>query len=303
MTPTNEMKANDYGIKPGDKFGRWTVIKRVFDKKDYQNYNTAYFLCRCSCEKGTEREVAAENLYDGKSKSCGCIRIEQLKNKITHGVYNSPIYITYYHMIERCVNPNNENFYNYGGRGISISQEWYDYDMNKYKTRSINIDLLKNFYNWAITHPTYKNGYSIDRLNPDGNYEPENCIWSDSREQCNNRRTNKYILFNNQWLTIGQVANILGLNYDYLHEKLYNANYDLNSLFVPYTFSDGVHLNLLMYRKIHPLTIYATYFIDDYGRPINEIQYEELQNRLQPAIWNMNEFGFITGPYNNEEED
>lgn len=107
----------------------------------------------------------------------------------THGLSGTRIYRIYKNMRQRCYNPNNTSWNNYGGRGIKICDEWLMYD---YKERE-NIGLV-NFYNWAINNG-YNDTLTIDRINPDGNYCPENCRWVDQKFQSNNRSDNHFIQY------------------------------------------------------------------------------------------------------------
>lgn len=294
------MKAKDYDIKPGDKFGKLTVIKRINDKKDKYS-SSSYFLCKCSCNNETIIEVDGYNLISGHTKSCGCIKNEKLIERNTkHNMSKYRTFKIYYGMLDRCTNVNCSGYKKYGEKGIKICDEWYDKNSEEF----INLEKFRNFHNWAITHPTYREDYTIDRLDPKGDYEPSNCIWSNPREQANNRTSNRYIDFGGCKYTMGQVANILGIQYRYLDLRFYYANHDFSKIYIPYTYDDGVILNSILYGRYQiPIPINAIYFIDNYGRPITEQQYEENQNRLQPAIWSINEFGFITEPYKNREED
>lgn len=104
----------------------------------------------------------------------------------THGLCYHPLYTVHQSMIRRCYSPKFINYYNYGGRGITVCDEWKDF---------------LNFYKWAITNG-YEKGLSIDRVNNNGNYEPSNCKWSTSYEQNNNQRSNRYFTFNGETKTM-----------------------------------------------------------------------------------------------------
>lgn len=95
-----------------------------------------------------------------------------------HGLVGHPLYTKWRSMKQRCFNENHNAYQNYGGRGITICDEWSDD--------------FSNFFKWAITHD-YKEGYTLDRINNDGNYEPSNCRWATAREQSYNRRNNRYL--------------------------------------------------------------------------------------------------------------
>ena len=161
----------------GQKFGRLTVVKRV-EKPKESNRRDAFWLCICEC--GNEKVVAGYYLRSGTTKSCGCYNIDNLKSRKgvkyggKHGMYNSRIYKNYHAIKARCFNTNNEHYDIYGGRGITICDEW------------LGEKGFENFYDWAI-----KNGYSdaltIDRIDVDGNYEPSNCRWADKSVQGFNR--------------------------------------------------------------------------------------------------------------------
>ena len=163
----------------GNTYNFLTVIGYAYDK-----YGNRCFKCKCVCENevlGTPKYV-----IDGVVKSCGCMQKELLrKDFIVHGgcSYGKPerLYRVYRGMIERCYNPNNRNYMNYGGRGIEVCQEWKkDYSV---------------FREWALlngydeTKP--KKEQSIDRKNNDGNYEPSNCRWATAKEQRANQRPHK----------------------------------------------------------------------------------------------------------------
>lgn len=154
------------------RFTRLLVIKRVENSKNKQ----AQWLCQCDC--GETTIVRSDHLRNGDTKSCGCLEVENRKYgaNITHGKSHTRLYKIFCGMMKRCYNENCEAFKNYGGRGISICDEW--------------LQNFMSFYEWALENG-YSDELSIDRIDVNGNYEPSNCRWSDAKTQANNRRQRK----------------------------------------------------------------------------------------------------------------
>ena len=160
----------------GQRFGKLTVIKRS-ENKEYQNCRQTHvqFLCQCDC--GNKVVVTSNNLRTGHTQSCGCEKIQLVVNRSKkHGMTNTRLYGVWNTMRQRCLNPNNHKYKNYGGRGIKVCDEWLH-------------DFMA-FYDWSMDNG-YKPGLTIDRINNDGNYEPNNCRWTTMKVQNNNRRKRK----------------------------------------------------------------------------------------------------------------
>ena len=151
----------------GKCFNRLTVIKEV----------TPYgrercWLCKCDC--GKETVVQQNNLVSGEVKSCGCLRQEILvKEHTTHGGRYTRLYNIWRRMRSRCSKESDISYPNYGGRGIRVCREWET--------------SFENFRDWALS-AGYSDDLSIDRINNDRNYCPQNCHWATAKEQANNRR-------------------------------------------------------------------------------------------------------------------
>ena len=147
----------------GQKFGKWTVIRFIGNA----NYG---WLCRCDC--GREVIVKGGSLRNGNSKSCRSCHSKNINT--THGQTRTRLYYVWQNMINRCENAKTRAYKNYGGRGIMVCSEWHD---------------AATFFKWALSHG-YKEGLTIDRIDNNGNYEPDNCQFITKSE---NSRKPKHI--------------------------------------------------------------------------------------------------------------
>lgn len=162
------------------------------------------WLCQCEC--GRTVIVSGANLRNGHIKSCGCYRSEiARKNATKHGLRQTRLYKIFHGMKKRCYTPTAINFSIYGGRGITICEEW----LNDFQA----------FYDWAMSNG-YADDLSIDRIDVNGNYEPSNCRWVSMKEQVNNRRANRFITYNGETHTLSEWSNIVGINIKTLHKRL-----------------------------------------------------------------------------------
>lgn len=186
----------------GQKFGRLIVIEFSHIHITKSGQHVTYWKCECEC--GNMKELSKSNLISGNSKSCGCL-YEETKDR--HGYANHDLYRVWISMIDRCFNPKCHSWDNYGGRGISVCERW------------------KNIENFIIDMGVRPEGYSIDRINNDGNYSPDNCKWSSASEQANNRRVN-VIEHNGKSQTMRQWASELKINYTTLLYRLHNWTID-----------------------------------------------------------------------------
>lgn len=189
----------------GQRFNRLTVIGIEHSGKSDRGYR---WVCRCDC--GKIIRAAPAKVRGGHTKSCGCSKIERVRtdpsmSRITHGGKNTRLYSIWRGMIERCCNEKSRSYTRYGGRGITICDEWrHDFSA---------------FRDWAST-TGYSDSLSIDRIDVNGNYEPDNCRWATSSEQGNNRRNNHHIEHDGVTHTVTEWAHIYGIEPRTLFNRL-----------------------------------------------------------------------------------
>jgi hypothetical protein len=181
----------------GQRFGRLVVLERVENAKNKH----PQWLCKCDC--GNTKVVRGNSLRRGLIVSCGCYaRERRLLATTKHGFARTKLNYKYDRMISRCYNPKDKYYANYGARGIKVCDEW----LNDSRT----------FYFWAIEH-----GYdedapymqcTLDRIDVNGNYSPENCRFVDIKTQCNNRTSNFLITYDGLTMNATEWGKKIGLN-------------------------------------------------------------------------------------------
>ena len=188
----------------GKIIGRLEVVERAEDYISPKGYRSIRWKCKCKC--GNIVTVRYSDIKSGRTLSCGCLHKERaIEANFIHGMTNSRLHQIWNNIKDRVFNHNCKQYKDYGGRGISICNEWKDN--------------FTAFRDWA-----YSNGYQddlmIDRINNDDSYSPCNCRWVDRLTQNNNTRKNVFLTFSGKKLTVSQWARELGVNVSLLRCRL-----------------------------------------------------------------------------------
>jgi hypothetical protein len=191
----------------GSKFARLTVIGKVYTGRN----NWLKWKCICDC--GNIVEVKTDALKSGKTKSCGCYNLDRITK---HGMYKTREFSIWRCIKDRCYNSNKDSYKYYGGRGITMSDEWKNSFMNFYR------DMGKS--------PTHL--HSIDRIDVNDNYSKDNCRWATPKQQANNTTRNIKIKYMGETRTLKQWAEAIGIQYQTLQYRYY-AGKTVEELFLP----------------------------------------------------------------------
>ena len=182
----------------GNKYGRLTVIEFAGNNKQHNS------MWKCKCDCGKEVVLRGYSLTSGHTQSCGCYNIEKiLERNHKHGLRSTRLYTIHFLMVRRCENPNTDDYKNYGARGITVCDSW------KGKNGFIN------FYKWSMEHG-YKNDLTIDRIDNNKGYSPDNCRWVTREVQNNNRRNTRYVTVNGETDTVSRLARKYEIPYETL---------------------------------------------------------------------------------------
>lgn len=193
----------------GQKFGRLYVIER--DKIKKGRRTGAFWKCRCDC--GNIVTVYGYDIRQGSVRSCGCLHHDQLVNRLrSHGMTGTRLYRIWQAMIKRCNSPNYERYKDYGGRGITVCEEWH-HD-------------FQSFYDWAMSHG-YKDDLTIDRIDVNGNYCPENCRWATYKVQGGNTRRIHHMTYKGETHSMIEWSKIKGIKYSTLAARINIYHWDI----------------------------------------------------------------------------
>lgn len=188
----------------GHKFGRLTVLDRASDYISPKGYHKVRWNCICYCCNTCT--IGAAELLNGDTTSCGCYGLEQRAKRMRiHGQKGTPLYATWQGIKARCLNPNHKNYLLYGGRGITICDEW--------------CNSFESFESWAKTNG-YSQGLTIDRIDNDSGYSPNNCRIVDRKAQANHRRNNRLLTINGETHNIKWWADYAGIKYIKLYQRI-----------------------------------------------------------------------------------
>lgn len=195
LHPKASKKYFNYDNLEGMRIGKLTVKNKVSYKR---------WLCICSC--GKEVEIYQSELVSKKLTSCGC-GAERIEKNTTHGMSKTRLYRIWHGIKTRCNNPGHSDYKSYGAKGIRICDEWKDF---------------VKFKEWSLQNG-YQDTLSIDRINVNGNYCPENCRWVDMKTQSNNKTSNVFITYKGETKTMKQWSQDLGINYGTLKTRIYSG--------------------------------------------------------------------------------
>jgi len=190
-------------INVGDKFGMLTIMKEAERQRTSSGASARAFMCKCNC--GKEKIIRLANLRHHKTLSCGCYNDSQRKNGLArkHGLINTKSYYIWQGMKDRCFNEKNKRYVNYGGRGITVCERWMEF-------KRFQEDIGKNLVG----------DMSIDRVNPNGNYCPENCRVIPMREQSKTRRSTVFYEHNGKSMILGDWEKELGFSKGFIRNRI-----------------------------------------------------------------------------------
>ena len=183
----------------GERFGRLVALRY----SGLRNQKRLW-LCRCDC--GNQKEVRVEKLRSGATKSCGCLQVEasHRPKRVKHGKYQTAEYQTWISMRKRCRYNGNASYKRYGGRGIGVCDRW--------------LNSFENFYADMGDKPSPE--YSLDRVDNDRDYSPENCKWSTPVEQGRNRANTRFATYLGVTRPVMEWADIFGMDRDRMYSRV-----------------------------------------------------------------------------------
>lgn len=190
-------------IHEGDVYGHLEVISDTPVRAGKGRSPHYKYLCRCAC--GVEKLFNGYNLTSGRSKSCGCVRDAETSVRCSsHGMSSSPLYAVWTMMKQRCLNPSYRRYEDYGGRGITVCARWLRFE---------------NFFE-DMGHPPFP-GATIERVDNNGPYSPDNCRWATRVEQGRNKRNTRKFEFNGKEMTLKEWSAEVGIQKETLVSRIY----------------------------------------------------------------------------------
>lgn len=196
------------------KYNRLT-IKSV--NGEVKGKSSTWLNCQCEC--GNMKVIRFDYVINGRTKSCGCYRkdnaMKQSKNKKTHKHSNTRLHTIHRAMKRRCYDERIEKYKNYGARGIKVCDEW--------------LNDFESFYNWSHANG-YNDTLTIDRIDNNGNYEPNNCRWVDQYTQQNNRTNNIQVEYQGKTQNISQWSKELNISYGKLYNRIVKKNMTIENI-------------------------------------------------------------------------
>lgn len=195
------------------KFNRLLVVRKAHE-------NGALYECVCDCGKTVY--AYANSIISGNIKSCGCYRLEKIRNlQLKHDMAHTRLYNVWKDLKKRCYNPNCKSYKNYGAKGIKVCKEWKDN--------------FTAFHDWAFDNGYDKNASygqcTIDRIDTNGDYCPENCRWVSLKEQANNRNNNFLITYNGETDTMSNWATKVGISYNCIFKRINELHWSTEKAF------------------------------------------------------------------------
>lgn len=212
----------------GNKYGKLTVICRE------ANTNEGASTWRCQCECGNTVVVRGANLRKGTTKSCGCLSKMVCQKRAKHNMVGTRLYNIWGNMKARCCRKTQPSYNYYGGRGIKICDEWKN--------------SFENFLKWALSNG-YTDSMTIERIDVNGDYCPENCKWSTPSEQAKNRRSNILINYNGETHCLSEWCEIYGKDYYLVRDRIKKDKWDFSRAMFEPVHIEKRNKKAHMYRK------------------------------------------------------
>ncbi len=195
----------------GDTFGELTVLREDPIKQGKKRK----WICQCSCDNTTS--VATNDLTSGHTRSCGCVKSVLARERFTtHGLRDHPLYGRWLAMRNRCNNPNDDFYANYGGKGVRVCRRW---------------DHFQNFLEDMGECPE---GYTLDREDNDGDYSPENCRWVDAKTQARNKSNTTWVEYQGNKVKLVELSDQFKVPFKLLHQRLYVQGWSLERALKPW---------------------------------------------------------------------